>query len=187
MKPFSRKPERLSSDKLQRVLDFCERYVDLPVVDVIGRDGERLTINLRTLMARDFVYGTTPLRPDWDALDVVYTIAMKAFNECWGIPEKQMILLTQMSEPDLAALFVARMLRRLYVDTTDPKFREHVVYRAENPKLVLTLAEAYQARSGVVDRLKIFSKRMFSGGFHERNPKRRKQLQKLQRQYRVFR
>jgi len=187
MKPFSRKPERLGSDKLQRVLDFCERYLDLPDVDVIGRDGERLTVNLRGLMTRDFVYGTTPLRPDWDALDVAYVIASKAFDECWAVQEKEMSVLTQMDEPHLAALFVARMLTRLYIDSTNPKFRKQVPYRAENPEEVLALSKVYENLAGVSNRPIIFTKRMFSGGHHERNPKRRKQIQKLQRHYRVFR
>ena len=180
------KPVWLGNEKLLRVIDFCAQYVEIPTLEMITREGNHVTINLRMLAKYDPDYGFTPLRPDWDMLDVIYVLAAKAFNETWGIPRKQIVLLTQMDTPDLAALFVARALRRIYRDSTEPAYRDYVAYRAADPKFVLSLAKAYERKAGVVDMFVPSSKASLREALRHRNPKVRKQARTFLKQHRNF-
>jgi len=180
------KPPRLSEEQLQRLMDFCERFVKLPNLEVIDRTGVRTTMNLRQLLRRDTFTGWVPLRPDWDTLDVAYMIAGRCFNEYWGCPEKQMALLAEMDEPDLASLFISRLLMRFYYDSIDPVHKYRVLYVAYNPQQIRALAEAFYKRAGLEKYTAVASKPARKTQRRSRDPKVRTLTQEFQRRYRNF-
>jgi len=180
------KPPRLSEAQLQRLMDFCERFVQLPKLDVVDRAGVRMTLSLRQLLQRDPYTGWVPLRPDWKALDVAYTIAGRCFNEYWGCPEEQMALLATMNESDLAALLVSRLLTRFYHDSTDPRHKDKVPYVAHDPERVKALAEAFYKRAGLEKYTVVQSKAALRAHRRSRDPKIRKMTKEFQRRYRNF-
>jgi hypothetical protein len=179
------KPPRLMDDKLQRLMDFCENFVTLPNLEVVGKDCVHRMMNLRELLKYDPYLRCVPLRPDWKALDVAYAIAMRCFNEYWGCPEEQLALLAEMEESDLAALFISRLLTRFYFDSTDPRHKSKVPYVACEPKRVQALAEAFYKRAGL-EKYTIASKQALKAHRRSRNPKMRQLAKQFQRRYRNF-
>ena len=179
-------PPRLEDDKLQQLMDFCAKFVRLPNLEVVDKDGVRRTMNLRQLLKYDPYLRCVPLRPDWKALDVAYVIAMRCFNEYWGCPEEQLALLAVMNEHDLAALLVSRLLTRFYHDSTDPRHKSKVPYVAYNPKRVQALAEAFYMRAGLEKYTVASSKQALRAQRRSRNPKMRKLAKQFQRRYRNF-
>jgi hypothetical protein len=185
-KQLTGKPPRLSEAQLQRLMDFCERFVKLPNLEVVDRAKVRMTMNLRQLLKRDAYTGWVPLRPDWNVLDVAYMIAGRCFNEYWGCPEKQMALLAEMDEADLASLLISRLLMRFYYDSTDPVHKCRVLYVAHNPRRVLALAEAFRKRAGLEKYTTVASKQVLKTHRRLRNPKVRRLVMQYRRRYRNF-
>ena len=180
------KPPRLMDDKLQRLMDFCERFVKLPDLEVVDKDGVRGTMNLRQLLKYDPYLRCVPLRPDWKALDVAYAIATRCFNEYWGCPEEQLALLAEMEEADLAALLVSRLLTRFYFDSVDPRHNGKVPYVACDPEWVKALAEAFYERAGLEKYTVASSKQALKAQRRSRNPKMRQLAKQFQQRYRNF-
>ena len=180
------KPPRLMDDKLQRLMDFCERFMKIPDLEVVDKDGMRRTMNLRELLKYDSYLKCVPLRPDWKALDVAYVIATRCFNEYWGCPEEQLSLLVAMEESDLAALLVSRLLTRFYFDSVDPRHNGKVPYVAYDPKRVQALAEAFYKRAHLEKYTVASSKQALRVQRRSRNPKMRKLAKQFQRRYRNF-
>jgi hypothetical protein len=167
-------------------MDFCEKFVVLPDLEVVGRDRVRRTMNLRELLKYDPDLRCVPLRPDWSGLDVAYAIAMRCLQEYWNCPERQLALLAEMEEPDLAALLVSRLLTRFYHDSTDMRHRNSVPYVAHKPKQVQALAEAFYMRAGLEKYTLAPSKQALKAQLRSRNPKVRELAKEFQRRYRNF-
>ena len=181
------KPPRLMDDKLQRLMDFCAKFVTLPDLEVVNRKYRvRMTMNLRELLKYDPDLECVPLRPDWSGLDVAYAIAIRCFKEYWGCPEQQLALLATMEEADLAALLVSRLLTRFYFDSTDPRHKNNVPYVAHDPDWVKTLAEAFYRRAGLEKYTVASSKQALRAQRRSRNPKMRQLAKQFQRRYRNF-
>ena len=180
------KPPRLMDDKLQRLMDFCAKFVRLPNLEVVDKDGVRRTMNLRQLLKYDPYLRCVPLRPDWRALDVAYVIAMRCFNEYWGCPEEQLALLATMEEADLAALLVSRLLTRFYFDSTDPRHKDSVPYVAHDPDQIKTLAEAFYRRAGLEKYTIASSKQALKAQRRSRNPKMRQLAKRFQLRYKNY-
>jgi len=180
------KPPRLSEAQLQRLMDFCERFVELPKLEVVDRAGVRMTLSLRQLLQRDPYTGWVPLRPDWKALDVAYMIAGRCFKEYWGCPEEQIAILATMEEPDLAALLISRLLMRFYHDSTDPRHKNKVLYVAHKPQQIRALADAFYKRAGWEKYTGAVSKQALHAQRRSRNPQMRKLTKQFQRRYRNF-
>ena len=180
------KPPRLSEAQLQRLMDFCERFVELPKLEVVDRTGVRITLSLRQLLQRDPYTGWVPLRPDWKALDVAYMIAGRCFKEYWGCPEEQIAILATMEEPDLAALLISRLLMRLYHDSTDPRHKNKVLYVAHKPQQIRALADAFYKRAGWEKYTGAVSKQALHAQRRSRNPEMRKLTKQFQQRYRNF-
>jgi hypothetical protein len=179
-------PPRLHDTKLQQLMDFCAKFVTLPDLEVVDKDGVRITMNLRQLLKYDPHLKCVPLRPDWRTLDVAYAIAMRCFKEYWGCPEEQLALLAEMSEADLAALLVSRLLMRFYFDSVDPRHNCKVPYVACDPKRVHALAEAFFKRAGLEKYTVATSKPALKAQRRSRNPKVRKLAAEYQQRYRNF-
>jgi hypothetical protein len=182
------RPPKFTEQQLQRVLDFCEQCgVKIPVVDVRTQDGIRFRLSLRQLMKRYEYGGFVPLKPDWDGADVIFTIAMRVFNEFWGVPEKDHEMLASMEEHHLANLFIATMLNRLYLDSTMEKHKYRVLYVACEPEKINALAAAYRRAANLELYRTPATKQIVRGRIRERNPYKRKIMYQLSRQYRVYR
>ena len=179
-------PSRLEDDKLQQLMDFCAKFVRLPNLEVVDKDGVRRTMNLRQLLKYDPYLRCVPLRPDWKALDVAYAIATRCLNEYWGCPEEQLALLATMEEADLAALLVSRLLTRFYFDSVDPRHNGKVPYVACDPEWVKALAEAFYRRAGLEKYTIASSKQGLRAQRRSRSPKMRQLAKQFQRRYRNF-
>jgi hypothetical protein len=183
-----KRPPKFSEEQLQRVLDFCEQCgVKIPAVDVQTQDGIKYRFSLRQLMKRYEYGGFVPLKPDWDGADVIFTIAARVFNEFWGVPEKDGQMLARMKEHHLANLFIATMLNRLYLDSTMEKHKYRVLYVACDPERINTLAAAYRKAAKLEQYRVPITKRVVKGRIRERNPHKRKLMEQLSQQYRVYR
>jgi len=181
------RPPQFTENQLQRVLDFCEQCgVRIPVVDVRMQDGTKYRLSLRQLMKRYEHGGFVPLKPDWDGADVIFIIATRVFKEFWGVPEKDWEMLARMEEHHLANLFIATMLNRLYLDSTMEKHKHRVLYVACEPKQINALAAAYR-KAAQLEQYNIQpTKRIVKGRIRERDPHKRKIIEQLAQQYRVY-
>jgi hypothetical protein len=183
-----KRPPKFSEAQLQRVLDFCESCgVKIPTVDVQTQEGIKYRLSLRKLMKRYEYGGFVPLKPDWDGADVIFTIAARVFNEFWGVPEKDEHVLACMEEHHLANLFIATMLNRLYLDSTMEKHKYRVLYIACEPEQINALATAYRKAAKLEQYRVPLTKRIVKGRIRERNPRKRKLMEQLSQQYRVYR
>ena len=182
------RPPQFTEKQLQRVLDFCEECrVKIPVVDVRTQDGRKYRLSLRELMKCHKYGGFVPLKPDWDGADVIFTIATRVFKKFWGVPEKDLVMLAQMEEHQLANLFIATMLNRLYLDSTMEKHKHRVLYVACEPKQINALAAAYREAAQLEQYNIQPTKRIVKGRIRERNPRKREIMEQLAWQYRVYR
>jgi hypothetical protein len=92
-----------------------------------------------------------------------------------------------MEEHHLANLFIATMLNRLYLDSTMEKHKYRVLYVACQPHAINALAAAYR-KAAKLDQYRVpLTKHVVKGRIRERNPRKRKIMEQLSKQYRVYR